>query len=135
MMLTLRPGLVLSKHCRAFSSTSAVKDVTLQGYYPRESPNSLVLNMEWVFKKSLLGFIKWCFSSEGMRTMSLTLKALKMGTPEVQMHDARQLEAEQGLSKIDFFNKYGFVLIDSKVSLTAEDWLASDGMKYQSDII
>ena len=51
-----------------------------------------------------------------------------------QVHDARQLEAEQGLSKIDFFNKYGFVIMDSKVSLTAEDWLASDGMKSQSDI-
>lgn len=44
----------------------------------------------------------------------------------MQMHDARALEAAEGLSKREFFHKHGFVLLDHKSAMTAEDWLASE---------
>mmetsp|Transcript_8257 Transcript_8257/g.9557 ORF Transcript_8257/g.9557 Transcript_8257/m.9557 type:complete len:410 (+) Transcript_8257:739-1968(+) len=40
--------------------------------------------------------------------------------------DARAKERKEGLSKSEFFNKYGFVILDHKTSMVAEDWLASD---------
>jgi hypothetical protein len=43
----------------------------------------------------------------------------------VPMHDARALEAAEGLSKREFFHKHGFVLLDHKSAMTAEDWIGS----------
>eukprot|EP00439_Symbiodinium_sp_Y106_P044936 s1402_g5.t1 len=42
----------------------------------------------------------------------------------VEVADARTKEAEEGLSKRDFFEKYGFVLLKHESKMTAEDWLA-----------
>ena len=39
---------------------------------------------------------------------------------EHEIHDARALEAEEGLSKRDFFAKYGFTLLDHKTQMTHE---------------
>lgn len=41
------------------------------------------------------------------------------------MYDARALEAAEGLSKRDFFQKHGFVLLDHPSAMEAEDWRAS----------
>lgn len=43
----------------------------------------------------------------------------------VRVRDARQKEAEEGLSKADFFKRYGFVLINHKTAMDAQDWNAS----------
>eukprot|EP00931_Biecheleriopsis_adriatica_P078127 TRINITY_DN51597_c0_g1_i1.p1 TRINITY_DN51597_c0_g1~~TRINITY_DN51597_c0_g1_i1.p1 ORF type:complete len:361 (-),score=58.59 TRINITY_DN51597_c0_g1_i1:19-1101(-) len=43
----------------------------------------------------------------------------------VKVWNARELEASEGLSKVDFFNKYGFVLLDRQTAMSAEDWMAS----------
>lgn len=40
--------------------------------------------------------------------------------------DARALEREEGLSKKEFFEKHGFVLLDHKTSMSEEDWIESD---------
>ncbi|CAE6972554.1 BCAT2 [Symbiodinium sp. CCMP2592] len=42
----------------------------------------------------------------------------------VDVADARKKEVEEGLSKHDFFEKYGFVLLKHQSKMTAEDWLA-----------
>jgi len=42
------------------------------------------------------------------------------------MRDARALEAAEALSKREFFNKHGFVLLDHRSAMQAEDWLASE---------
>merc|ERR1712194_127770 len=42
------------------------------------------------------------------------------------IYDARKLEQESTLSKSDFFDKYGFVLVDHKSAMTTEGWLESD---------
>lgn len=44
---------------------------------------------------------------------------------QMQVYDARALEAAEGLSKRDFFNKHGFVLLNHQSLMTADDWLAS----------
>mmetsp|Transcript_6449 Transcript_6449/g.15956 ORF Transcript_6449/g.15956 Transcript_6449/m.15956 type:complete len:314 (+) Transcript_6449:473-1414(+) len=44
----------------------------------------------------------------------------------VTVYDARAKEAEEGLSKADFFEKHGFVIVNAKSAMTAEGWEASD---------
>jgi len=44
----------------------------------------------------------------------------------VTILDARAKEREEGLSKSEFFNKYGFVLLNHKSAMSAEDWVESD---------
>lgn len=113
---------MVSRHWRALSTTSkSIQSVQLAGFYPSAFPGSVVLDINWYLRKSPLEFVKWLFSGQVMSSV----KAMKLVTSKVDMHDARQLEEEQGLSKAEFFNKYGFVLLASKVSLTAEDWLES----------
>jgi len=43
----------------------------------------------------------------------------------VKIWDAREKEAQEGLSKADFFKKYGFVLISRETAMSAQDWDAS----------
>lgn len=44
----------------------------------------------------------------------------------ITIYDARAKEAEMNLSKAEFFDKYGFVILKSKSAMTAEGWEASD---------
>lgn len=44
----------------------------------------------------------------------------------INLKQHKMLEAEEGLSKAEFFEKYGFVLLDAKSAMTAEDWVASE---------
>ena len=41
----------------------------------------------------------------------------------VKVEDARKKQVEEGLSKRDFFDKYGFVLFEHPTKMAAEDWL------------
>jgi len=53
---------------------------------------------------------------------------------QVKMRNARELEKAAGLSKKDFFKKYGFVVLNHHSTMTAEDWLASDQFKDQAEV-
>ena len=44
----------------------------------------------------------------------------------VTILDARKKEQESGLSKREFFNKYGFVILEHKSAMSEEDWVATD---------
>jgi len=44
----------------------------------------------------------------------------------VTIIDARIKEREEGLSKKEFFDKHGFVIIDHKSAMSAKDWSTSD---------
>lgn len=44
---------------------------------------------------------------------------------DVKVWNAREAEAREGLSKVEFFNKHGFVLIERKTAMTAQDWNVS----------
>lgn len=43
----------------------------------------------------------------------------------VKIWNAREAEAREGLSKSEFFQKHGFVLLERPTAMTAADWLAS----------
>merc|ERR1712080_664979 len=43
----------------------------------------------------------------------------------VKVWDAREKETREGLSKAEFFERYGFVLISRKTGMSAQDWNAS----------
>eukprot|EP00418_Pyrodinium_bahamense_P003846 CAMPEP_0179023340 /NCGR_PEP_ID=MMETSP0796-20121207/6878_1 /TAXON_ID=73915 /ORGANISM="Pyrodinium bahamense, Strain pbaha01" /LENGTH=284 /DNA_ID=CAMNT_0020719245 /DNA_START=292 /DNA_END=1143 /DNA_ORIENTATION=+ len=45
----------------------------------------------------------------------------------LQILDARKKELEEGLSKREFFEKYGFVLLNHETKMSAEDWLVNSG--------
>lgn len=49
----------------------------------------------------------------------------KQTQTEVQVLDAREKQKQEGLSNSEFFQKYGFVLLEHKTKMTAEDWLES----------
>ena len=44
----------------------------------------------------------------------------------VTVLNARKKEHESGLSKKDFFNKYGFVILEHTSHMSEEDWVAAD---------
>ncbi|CAE7197690.1 BCAT2 [Symbiodinium natans] len=56
-----------------------------------------------------------------LRTLRTMSKA-KSRVP-VKVEDARKKQVEEGLSKRDFFDKYGFVLFEHPTKMAAEDWL------------
>jgi len=57
----------------------------------------------------------------------MTFKNMSKQRPktEVEVLDARKKEQEEGLSKREFFNKYGFVLLSHHTNMTADDWLVN----------
>ena len=66
-------------------------------------------------------FLSWCVSGN----VIATLKWMTNESHETTIHDARVLEAQEGLSKAAFFHKFGFVLLDHASRMTASDWLDS----------
>ena len=66
-------------------------------------------------------FLSWCVSGN----VIATLKWMTNESHETTIHDARVLEAQEGLSKAGFFHKFGFVLLDHASRMTASDWLDS----------
>lgn len=99
---------------------SSIQGATVPGYYPRSAPDKVEMDIGWWLKKSPIEFIKFLFSGRVMSSFSVKLMEMKF-----DVLDAREKEAQEGLSKLDFFNKFGFVILDSKTSMTADDWLAS----------
>ena len=65
--------------------------------------------------------LSWCVSGNVIATW----KWMTTEGRETTIHDARVLEAQEGLSKAEFFHKFGFVLLDHKSRMSASDWLES----------
>lgn len=104
--------------------------VTFNGFYKAETtlkPDERVFLDFTFFTGGCLGFLKYCCCPPCSGTCRRTLK--NMGRQEqnkpVQIMDARQKEAKEGLSKREFFQKYGFVLLNHETKMSADDWLAS----------
>jgi len=79
--------------------------------------------MGW--RKRIAAAFKFLFLG-GLWDTIVSTYALLMRRIPVTIYDARAKEAEEGLSKAEFFDKYGFVLLNSKSAMTAEDWVASE---------
>ncbi|CAJ1404279.1 unnamed protein product [Effrenium voratum] len=43
----------------------------------------------------------------------------------VKIYNAREKQAQEGLSTREFFERYGFVLVEHHTKMTSEDWLAN----------
>ena len=52
-----------------------------------------------------------------------TMKNMRLFSSQIQKPLRKQ--KEEGLSNSEFFQKYGFVLLEHKTKMTAEDWLES----------
>ena len=65
--------------------------------------------------------LSWCVSGNVIATW----KWMATEGHERTIHDARVLEAGEGLSKAEFFHKFGFVLLDHESRMSASDWLES----------
>lgn len=76
--------------------------------------DKLVGGLGFVFRGGLAGYLRYLWLLFGKRGYATTV------------YDARAREAAEGLSKADFFDKYGFVILDAKTAMTAADWEASD---------
>lgn len=77
------------------------------------------------FSGGCLGFLTFCCCPPCSKSCRTTFSnmAKQQKSTKVQIMDARKKEQDEGLSKGDFFAKYGFVLLDHKTKMTAEDWL------------
>ena len=102
--------------------------VQMRGYVKADAevkPGEMVF--DWGLMTGALACFKYfCLPPCSARCLT-TFKNMKKIRPhvEVVVSDARKKEAEEGLSKRQFFEKYGFVLMKHQTKMTNEDWLAN----------
>ena len=108
-------------------------EVRLGGLFGRNTKSRIMLTDPiWLwsgamsFRKRVMEWFKFLFFGGLVRLLHyFWVSSFKRSRP-VTVYDARAKEIEEGLSKADFFEKYGFVILDAKSAMTAEDWEASD---------
>ncbi len=122
-----------SKSQALYSAAAANRDVQtkLPGSFWSGAKSKYILDFDWAvtkglgFRKRMVAAFKFLFLG-GLWDTIVSTYALLMRRIPITIYDARAKEAEEGLSKADFFDKYGFVLLNSKSAMTAEDWVASE---------
>eukprot|EP00931_Biecheleriopsis_adriatica_P005765 TRINITY_DN10724_c0_g1_i2.p1 TRINITY_DN10724_c0_g1~~TRINITY_DN10724_c0_g1_i2.p1 ORF type:complete len:373 (-),score=67.55 TRINITY_DN10724_c0_g1_i2:65-1183(-) len=103
-------------------------EVTLPGLYKQEASSHQEIELNWIYtikNKEPLKFVPKLLRFLSSGRVSKTFRALNQKAVKVQMHNARELEAAEGLSKKDFFDKYGFVLLQHQSKMSARDWVQS----------
>jgi len=127
-----RPGVTLTvvQHSRRYASRAfdfpVVESVTakLPMYCEPSAKTRYTSEADMDFTKS--GKDYWKFLTSRRSVMDMLHMYWHSKVQSLPVHDARALEAAEGLSKRDFFHKHGFVLLDHRTSMSAEDWLASE---------
>ena len=66
-------------------------------------------------------FTRWCLSGN----VGSTLRMLNYRGKDVVVHGARRMERRMGLSKQEFFDAFGFVLLPHQSAMSESDWLDS----------
>ena len=103
----------------------------LPGIWWASAKNKYVIDLDWAlvkgtgFWKRLVAALKFFFLGGFFRALK-TIYASYFRNVSVTIYDARAMEAKEGLSKAEFFEKYGFVIVESKSNMTAEDWEESN---------
>lgn len=111
--------------------TSRDAETNLPGIFWKSAKSKYVVDIDWAlakglgFWKRLVGAFKFFFMGGLIELMKIAYVTTKRSIPST-IYDARAKEAEEGLSKAEFFEKYGFVVLDAKSAMTAEGWEASD---------
>ncbi len=134
-----KPQFLPSVHGRPlFSAATAdlsmnARDVQtkLPGIWWPSAKNNYVVDFDWALVKGtgiwkrIVAALKFFFLG-GFVSMLKTIYATFFRNVPITIYDARAVEAKEGLSKADFFEKYGFVIMKSKTAMTAEDWEVSN---------
>jgi hypothetical protein len=114
-----------------FPSSKRDVETRLPGSFWASAKSKYLLDLDWAFEKGM-GFWKRLFSAlkfffwGGLVNMIIATYGTYFRSIPISIYDARAKQAEEGLSKADFFDKYGFVLLNSTSAMTAEDWEASE---------
>ena len=106
------------------------------GFYKPHADSYQYAQLGWMFDmfargevlRSISKIWSWFFSGSVLST----LRSLDRASHSLEVLDARSLEQSEGLSKADFFHKFGFVILDHKSEMSAADWIAS-GESFQVD--
>jgi len=112
------------------------RDVTtrLKGLFPEGSASVYPLDdFDWFTRPGaglsdrLRGGLGFLFRGDGLAgyLRYIWLVLVRWGHTTT-VFDARAQEAAEGLSKADFFEKYGFVILDAPTAMTASGWEESD---------
>jgi len=123
-----------SDRARLILSSTAVLarhvETQLPGIYASNAKSKYTIDFDWItggitIWQRLLGALKFFFLG-GLFDLFRVMKATYGRKIPVTVYDARIKEKEEGLSKSEFFNKYGFVILEHKSAMSAEGWIASD---------
>lgn len=121
-----------------FSAASAASPMNardiqtmLPGIWWSSAKNKYDIDLDWAlvkgtgfWKRAVAGF-KFFFMG-GLIELLKTIYITYFRSVPITIYDARAMEAQEGLSKAEFFEKYGFVILDSKTAMTADDWEESN---------
>lgn len=106
-------------------------ETTLPGSFWPTAKSKYMMDFDWFMKGGMTKTERLhrafeFFFMGGMIDTAKSLYGLSIRTIPITVYDARAKEAEEGLSKAEFFEKYGFVILDAPSAMTAEDWIASE---------
>jgi len=117
--------------CRAYTRVTSpystqAPQVDISWYFTPDSKN--LYNMDARIKSefgggSVMDWVRFCYSGRVQDTFALANCMIEK-TP-VTLHDARALEASEGLTKAAFFHKHSFVILTHKSDMSAQGWLDS----------
>jgi len=104
-------------------------ETQLPGIYSPKAKSKYIIDFDWLFKGGLrqriMNALRFIFLG-GILDFLRVMRATYGRSIPIKVLDARALEREEGLSKKEFFDKHGFVLLDHKTSMSEEDWIESD---------
>jgi len=133
--VTTERAQTTAESINVFDSTAKIEQsrnvqTKIPGVFWRDSKTKYVMDIDWVFTgKSILQRVKDSikfFLSGGFFLFVESSYALYGRSVPATIYDARAKEKEEGLSKKEFFDKYGFVLLSHKTAMDADGWSESD---------
>lgn len=103
----------------------------IPGAFPSDSKSLYTFDLDWMLPGSgtllnrLNGAFRFLFGG-GLGDFIRSTYTFYGRKKSATIYDARKLEKESGLTKSEFFDKYGFVVVDHKSAMTAQGWEESD---------
>jgi hypothetical protein len=106
-------------------------ETKLPGIWWSSAKNRYDIDLDWAlvkgagFWRRVVAGFKFFFFGDLVKLLK-TIYASYFRSIPITIYDARAMEAQEGLSKADFFDKYGFVIFNSKSAMTADGWEESN---------
>lgn len=101
----------------------------IPGVFWSNAKSKYMLDFDWMmkgsFRQRIIGAFKFFFLG-GLVSFFKIMYGLYFRSVPATIYDARAKEEEEGLSKSDFFDKYGFVLVNHTSAMDANGWEESD---------